>query len=805
MDIKTIDHILAGSFFLSQVSEYIIGKLKGTVENFKLQDYRSDDLEYQFIKMLEDSLNDTFSEYDDKVVSENFNLSLENIKLLTKVSNIKEILELLIGQPVHDDLLNLWNENIKKEITKPNREWLYRYITFQNTIVDDSIRTATKMYARAYGETMFLHKNSEKRIRLQDVFIQHKYKNISNNKGLSIDSDNVLDYLKYFINFQVDMQSGLEYVNCLFIEGNAGCGKSSLVSYLADMYEKRFKEWVDNFGERELICIRLRDIIPDNMRFTYDSINSDILSYLNLDPSERLDKKHKNSIVILDGFDELCMVEKIHENINYYIYELFELFKECKIIITTRPQYINIRSLNFPKAHIMLLHFDKEQRVAWVNKYMQTSCEEEEKTALEYIKGLNDNDTNGICDTPMALYMLVAGRINEDAKQNNWVLYNQIFYRELSETVYNSIFPSSHGTYSHSIKKYKDFIYRVGAEISYEMYKGNNTKLYLTNDDITKIISGMEISDFDVREIVKYCYALCSYWKMDAEKGVAEFYHNNIRDFFMCEKIFYEMEKLYQETEDLSDRIFAETFAKRLFELFSYSEINTKVIEFLYLRVLYQKNKNNDMNFAKIEKSKKQLENFFYLLAEGNFSMPNDITFGTGYDSIINTLINTVQIFRHAYDPYLENEDSIITWFYNEAFTFGSYPFFINNFKKIFIRDSLIINERIIYTAGKANFSYILLGGEDLRDVEFVSCIIQNAAFQNAILSGANFEGSDLSGSIFRGAVLQNGNLKNCNLTNCIFTDAILMNTILPDGSTFESNVEAYNHLRELNIKGLII
>ena len=118
----------------------------------------------------------------------------------------------------------MWNENIKKEITKPNREWLYRYITFQNTIVDDSIRTATKMYARAYGETMFLHKNSEKRIRLQDVFIQHKYKNISNNKGLSIDSDNVLDYLKYFINFQVDMQSGLEYVNCLFIEGNAGCG-----------------------------------------------------------------------------------------------------------------------------------------------------------------------------------------------------------------------------------------------------------------------------------------------------------------------------------------------------------------------------------------------------------------------------------------------------------------------------------------------------------------------------------------------------------------------------------------------------
>lgn len=124
MDIITIDHILAGSFFLSQVSEYMIEKLQCSVKNYKLQDFRSDDLEYQFIEMLEDSLQDTFSEYDDKVVSEKFSLSLKNIKRLAKVTSLKEILEILIEQPVDDDLLHLWYNNVRKEITKPNREWL---------------------------------------------------------------------------------------------------------------------------------------------------------------------------------------------------------------------------------------------------------------------------------------------------------------------------------------------------------------------------------------------------------------------------------------------------------------------------------------------------------------------------------------------------------------------------------------------------------------------------------------------------------------------------------------------------------
>lgn len=611
MDIKVIDKILANSFVLSLIASQVVEKIQGSVLGYVREKFRPDTIEYQFIEMLDDSLRDTFMEYDDSAVSDKVIRSLSNLKYLETTSGLRDILEDVIEQPVDDALLDKWVMNIKIEITKPGREWLYRYIVFQNSIIDNRIKTSNDMYAKIFEDVMFLHKNSKKAVRLCDIFIPHSFHNIKHDWKPQLKTDNIFEYFKKFICLQNNVDSELREIKCLFIEGDAGAGKSSLVSYLAHMYKADVVKWMEIFGDRELICIRLRELIPTTMQFAYDSINANILQYLNMESVEMFNERHKNSVVILDGFDELCMIEKIHENANYYIYEIVKLFNECELIITTRPLYLDICELNFHKAHIVLKHFDKEKRREWINNYKKTNCEKEEMAALEYIESLEDEDTNGICDTPMAMYMLVAGRINEDAKKNHWVLYNQIFYKELSETEYNSVFPSKNGTYSHAIKKYSDLLYRISAEIAYCMYTENNTKQFLTNDEIANIINNMEISNFNIKNIVEHCYALCSYWKINAEKGVAEFYHNNIRDFFMCEKIFYEMESIYKDTKKFTGKELGKEVVKRLIALFSYAEINTKVIEFLYLRVLYQKTKCNINNFAKIESERRMLEDFF--------------------------------------------------------------------------------------------------------------------------------------------------------------------------------------------------
>ena len=85
---------------------------------------------------------------------------------------------------------------------------------------------------------------------------------------------------------------------------------------------------------------------------------------------------------------------------------------------------------------------------------------------------------------------------------------------------------------------------------------------------------------------------MCCYWKNDAKDGAIEFYHNNIRDFFVCEKIFREINKLYDSvsSDELSDEEI-QKFIDKFCELFLYGGLADKVTEFIGLRtgVRYKK------------------------------------------------------------------------------------------------------------------------------------------------------------------------------------------------------------------------
>lgn len=205
---------------------------------------------------------------------------------------------------------------------------------------------------------------------------------------------------------------------------------------------------------------------------------------------------------------------------------------------------------------------------------------------------IDDEASDGICDTPLALYMLAAGKITEDAWNNPWVLYHQIFCEELSNTEYNKLFSKS--AYTHGISRYNDVLYRISAEISYKMYQTGNKKLHVLQDEIEEIIEGMQLEAGRTQLLIKRCYALCNYWKNDGKSGMAEFYHNNIRDFFLCEKIFFELENIYRNFQPecmKNDRKLDEAIEKFIIafsQLYSYSDFNDKVSEFIYYRSFFR-------------------------------------------------------------------------------------------------------------------------------------------------------------------------------------------------------------------------
>ena len=692
-------------------------------------------------------------------------------------------------------------------------------ITVSNLLLTPNVGCIgdNEMYASNFKETLFLHRNRENPIRLCDIFVPHNYESIRRNKnssygklpcGQSNPPNDILEYVKHFVrDRRPDEGSGGAAFPCvLFVEGDAGVGKSSFVSYLAHSYAEETSVRQDIFGSRKLICVRLRELMPESMKFSRDSINQTILQYLGIESPEKLKEQYTGSVFVLDGFDELCMIEGIGLNKDSYIYDLHKLFDDCRLIITTRPKYLDLFKIDIPIFHIVLKHFDSQQRKEWVENYRRWSPDSDEKFGLDYIENISDDDAIGVCDTPMALYMIAAGKINEEATKNNWVLYHQIFYKELHEREYNSVFPTAKdGVHRHPISVYKYQLYQTGSEIAYEIYKKSNAVLFLTKEEVLKIVENMGMPNADVKELVKHCYALCSYWKANADKGVVEFFHNNIRDFFMCEKIVYEVNKLYNRCKDMSLRSACEEIAEGLHAILHHSEVNAKVIEFLYLRVLYQMKSGNTESFVKIEQTKKYLEEVLSYFIYGKLTIQREDRFRDVYYSMIDAFVNVVQLYRHAFEPYLYKDKSVINWGFGDVGgSSSSHTVFTStHFKRVFIKEPLIIGGITIYTAGRANFNGVRLEGADLRFAGFSYCKMRIANLSNTILLSANFEGSDLTGTSFAGADLRHASFKDCIIEDCDFTGAYLVGTIFPDGYSFECVNDAVEYLKNANISGI--
>ena len=289
--------------------------------------------------------------------------------------------------------------------------------------------------------------------------------------------------------------------------------------------------------------------------------------------------------MILDGFDELCMIENL-SNPADLIYDLYrKQIRGYKYIITSRPQYIDYR-INIPSQYIVLQHFDISQVQEWIDQYTRDDCCGEiiDETIIRQILSMDESTFSSVCNTPMNLYMLVSKTADNSLICNSWSLYNHIFYNEMSETEYNSMFPSADRDYEHDIILLRDVLYQISEEIAYRMYMNKNSKLFIKEFELKEIVENLSkrisvLGRASMKDVAAQCYALCCYWKEHGERCAVEFLHNDIRDFFLAEKIYRELDRLLLAKSDSNDDISYE-----ICSLFKYGPLDTKVTEFLLLR-----------------------------------------------------------------------------------------------------------------------------------------------------------------------------------------------------------------------------
>lgn len=683
------------------------------------------------------------------------------------------------------------------------------YCMLRNITSAANIHLANQQYASSFEEPLFLHKGiKDTRVNLKNLFVLQKYQLLKYG-GSEISEDTELHQK----NLQAVIADFLQKSTLpfLFIEGDAGCGKTTLVAWLNYHYSLGDKIAARIFGNRSLLTIRLRDL--DKKDITENrSLSSAIRRYMNLASLDDIERIFPKAVMILDGFDELCMIEGIGVNHEELLYELLKIeLKGFQFIVTTRPKFISA-GINIPHEFISLLHFDSEQREQWLSQYVSEEyCDQSvDETLYAYIKSIDDDTSSCICDTPMTLYMLAAKKGSSKFLENNWALYFHIFFEELSETEYNKMFPDPDRKYAHDISRLRDVLYQVSEEIAYQMYKKGNRLFYLSDYELSSIIERLStkipiLKSSNMQKITERCFALCCYWKADSDRGVVEFLHNNIRDFFLAEKIYREMDKIIQRVKDTDGAEPAyKMITYKLCSLFQYGIMETKVTEFIFLRAKYMKEKRK-FNFAQYEYENRLITKIIVFMSrEGitDSSILKEKLFINPVQRITNILTCTVQLYRHIYEAYLKKPE-MIRW---TAESPTASNILVSLFKPVFCQVPVTISSDYMITMGSRGiFDSLDFKARDLRNIGFQCSQMRNVDFSDAVLCGCDFSHTDLNGSKFINADVHYASLEGASLKFCDMTGADLRGTKLPDGFMSINQDEQVEHLKSLQITGLRI
>lgn len=653
----------------------------------------------------------------------------------------------------------------------------------------DKIFDDTQYYCEKFDESLFLHRSLpiENRITLNNLYVipsanvttEYQWytiikKNHPSETSLNIDYSyfNITEALREFLEY-TPKQPGELAVDILFIEGKAAMGKSSFISWLCWNYiNKAHNEQVKNFlnGYR-LITIKLRDIeYSGNSLLNISSPFLQICAYLfkisekDLALTQQWKESSKkfftNALLVLEGFDELCMLEGIigqgkeHYFQNLYN-ELSSMDCNCKIIVTTRPEYLNVEALDFPKAHISISPFTAKKREKWIEKY-ESLCQISSDLKNSLVHS-NSPILDGIADSPLTLYMIVARNIKISDNSNLWYIYNEIFAKEVYRREYEKGAP-------HAINLYRKLLYRLTAEIanavSHEQHLSISVEKLLDIKQIRSLLDKIsECEKKEIQEILADCFGLASYFRISDKTDVngkiisaVEFYHNNIKDYFYCEYIWLHLEEIYLHApSELHERV--DWFIESFQELFQYSiclkdsseGVRAKSIDFLESKVLYLKENSKRTDFIWQELQQRNFKHFFGKMLQTGILHHYKYT---GNDNIIHMMAciysSVLSIYHTIYLPYLaENERLALA---NEEHTIDIGTSFI--YRILFILSN-------IHNLSNLKFDGIMLSG-----IEFGKINFQNSSFRRCLLIGCNFDGCDLRGVDFSSASLQNADFR---------------------------------------------
>lgn len=695
-------------------------------------------------------------------------------------------------------------------------------------------------YADAFEKPLFLHRD-QPAVCLRNLFVLQKYRNLKNENEPETE---LWTRLGAFVED--------ESKELLILEGDAGCGKTSLVQALC--WHKRARDKIGSrvLGDRPLVTVRLREL--DKERITAkEGLFPALLDALGAPAGEKRRRKQwllerfPKAVLVLDGFDELCIIEGIGDYENLLKLLTAERLAGWRFVVTSRPGYIR-HDIDISTDILELRHFDEEKRAEWIERYRDPAgcaCGLPEELA-DYIR---KGEEEGVCDTPLTLYLLTAGAVRPEERENLWKLYHRLFSERLTKRL--------HDEEAHPGVEYGTAPYRLAEEMAWRMYRGKNERLYLQYEELASIADELWEKDRDFRRglqkketaksLAERNVGLCCYLKSSEDRGAVEFYHNNIRDFFLAEKLWRELLRVYEDPAPREEKI------RKLIAFFR-DELRTKleprVIGFLYLRAQAE---GSGRGLPAREREQELCPDLLQLLL-GDGRVYDGLKEKRLLPTITAILTNAVRcdwalreplrregerhrwwrdvkelndaglpravfgnIFRDFWSAEKRYEPGAFGDFGNVGLGFtnlynlslhGAYlrgaVLYEANLRRADLRGAVLygakLHEAIL---GEARLYKADLGGADLSRANLREADLREADLSGADLREADLSIADLRGADLRGANLRGANLFGANLCEADLREANLRIAYLKAGIQSMENDEQRELLRSMKIPGL--
>lgn len=651
---------------------------------------------------------------------------------------------------------------------------------------DNRIEEKCHEYAERYEEELPPMGDDSISVSLKQLYVESEYSLLypyeSKKEGV------VFSYLKEFLYSEEKKNKKI-----LFVEGDAGIGKTSLVSKIAYHYEHPNEESElgnDFFLEMRLICVRLRDMLETSQTLNIENPWEDIFQYLNIAKKNQRNESKRRSVLILDGFDELCMVESIQseKKLDYFINLSRNLQSGriyWKVIVTSRPNYINWESFNGKLKDcievIQLQHFSIEKRSKWIERAKEAGLPITQEVKQGMIDS-NREELEAIIGVPWTLYLVARKAIIITVDVNLWGIYNSIFK---GENVTRSFEEEAHPT-----RSLQNDLYQVTEEIAFWMYQ--NQRFDVSLDTIKSLIDRTYEEAEQKKKLrlliqLKDVYALHTYYRKTDQRGGLAFYHNYIQDFFICEKIFLELDKTYKQLEILQTSFEQLDCLIACYNyLLSRGNLNRNTVRFIQARIQYEYETNQKSMWIQYE----QKYNMFIQAFE------DMLWYGIGKPDFL----------RRIKRPVSKVTEMI---FYNCWKIYGCL-YQINNqlildlFKEV--RDTFIIPMKTILEIlsknvplDKIELKEVNLSGADLRKTNLREVNLSGANLMGAYLGEANLVRANLNGVNLMKADLREANLNGSNLVEADLSGANLMGAELMGVDLTRANLSGAN-LMEANL-----